>query len=150
MTSETAQIKLKETPESLSPGKFGISGSVLKLIAVISMLIDHTAGHFLAHYAFANKVLMEIMGHKITLMVILRKFIGRLAFPLYAYCIAAGCVYTHDIGRYFSRVVVLALISQPIYVAPFVAAPMLLIMLIVLIVTTRKGRKERKRELSGK
>lgn len=48
-----------------------------------------------------------------------------------------------------ARVTADALQFQPIYVAPFVAAPMLLIMLIVLIVTTRKGRKERKRELSG-
>ena len=71
--------------------------SVLKIIAMITMLIDHCGAALFPQY----RVL---------------RIIGRLAFPLYAYCIAAGCVYTHDIGRYFSRVVVFALISQPIYV----------------------------------
>ena len=49
-----------------------------------------------------------------------------------------------------ARVTADALQFQPIYVAPFVAAPMLVIMLIVLIVTTRRGRRERRREQSGK
>ena len=112
MTSETAQIKLKETPESLSPGKFGISGSVLKLIAVISMLIDHTAGHFLAHYAFANKVLLEVMGHKLTLLVILRKFIGRLAFPIFCFLIVEGFLHTKSRLKYALNLGIFAIISE--------------------------------------
>ena len=43
------------------------------------------------------------------------RIIGRLAFPIYAYCIAAGCVYTRNPLNYLKRIVLLALISQPIY-----------------------------------
>ena len=43
------------------------------------------------------------------------RLIGRLAFPLFAYGIAAGAVYTKDGTKYLSRIVLLALISQPLY-----------------------------------
>ncbi len=70
--------------------------TLLKLIAMLTMLIDH-AGKML----FPQYPIMRI--------------IGRIAFPIYAYCIAVGCVYTHDILKYLKRVVLMALISQPIY-----------------------------------
>lgn len=112
MTFEASRIKLKESPETLSPGSFGISGSALKLIAVISMLIDHTAGHFLVHYAFANKVILEIMGHKITLLVILRKFIGRLAFPIFCFLIVEGFLHTKSRLKYALNLGIFAIISE--------------------------------------
>lgn len=69
---------------------------LLKLIAMIAMLCDH-AGKML----FPQYPVMRI--------------IGRLAFPIYAYCIAVGCVYTKNPLRYLQRIVALALISQPLY-----------------------------------
>lgn len=112
MTSKPAQIELKEPPKCLSSGRFGISGSVLKLIAVISMLIDHTAGYFLAHYAFANRVLLEIMGHELTLLVILRKFIGRLAFPIFCFLIVEGFLHTKSRLKYALNLGVFAILSE--------------------------------------
>ena len=70
--------------------------SLLKVIAMLTMLCDH-AGKML----FPQYRVMRI--------------IGRLAFPIYAYCIAAGCVYTRDHLKYIRRLVLLSLISQPIY-----------------------------------
>lgn len=70
---------------------------LLKVIAMISMLIDHVGAVFYPQ------------------MTILR-MIGRLAFPIYAYCIAVGCVYTRSIPKYATRVLVMALLCQPIYV----------------------------------
>lgn len=70
--------------------------NLLKLIAMIAMFIDH-AGKML----FPQYPIMRV--------------IGRMAFPIYAYCIAAGCVYTKDPLNYFKRIVLLALISQPFY-----------------------------------
>lgn len=70
--------------------------SLLKLIAIVTMFCDH-AGKML----FPQYRVMRI--------------IGRIAFPIYAYCIAAGMVYTRDSLKYLTRVVLLALISQPIY-----------------------------------
>ena len=69
----------------------------IKLIAMVTMLIDHLGAMVFPQY--------RVM-----------RIIGRIAFPIYAYCIAVGCVYTRDIGRYLQRLVLLALISQPLYV----------------------------------
>ena len=69
--------------------------NLLKLIAMICMLCDHTGKMFF---------------HNTTM-----RCIGRLAFPIYAYCIAAGCVYTKNHAKYLSRMVLVGLISQPFY-----------------------------------
>ena len=70
--------------------------NLLKLIAMLTMFIDH-AGKML----FPQYPIMRI--------------IGRMAFPIYAYCIAVGCVYTKDHLKYFKRIVLLALVSQQFY-----------------------------------
>jgi len=70
--------------------------NLLKLVAMIAMFIDH-AGKML----FPQYPIMRV--------------IGRIAFPIYAYCIAVGCVYTKDHLKYLKRIVLLALISQPFY-----------------------------------
>ena len=70
--------------------------NLLKLVAMISMLIDHTGKMFFPQY--------RIM-----------RIIGRIAFPIYAYCIAVGCVYSKDRLKYLTRIVLMGLISQPIY-----------------------------------
>lgn len=79
--------------------KVGLNGDTdfIKIIAMVTMLIDHMGAAI-----FRDQAILRI--------------IGRIAFPVYAYCIAVGCVYTRDIGRYLQRIVLLALISQPIYV----------------------------------
>ena len=69
--------------------------NLLKLVAMLTMLIDHTGKMFF----------------KSNLM----RIIGRMAFPIYAYCIAAGCVYTKNHVKYLSRLVLTGLISQPFY-----------------------------------
>lgn len=91
---------------------------VLHLLAWIFMFIDHS-GKML----FNNMATMRI--------------IGRLAFPIFAYSIAIGVIYTHDAKKYLSRVVLLALISQPLnalglahenpamYSVPFLKNPLL-------------------------
>lgn len=68
----------------------------LKVIAMISMVMDH-----------AGKMFFPQLGWM--------RIVGRLAFPIYAYCIAVGCVYTRNPLKYALRVLVLALVSQPIY-----------------------------------
>ncbi len=70
--------------------------SLLRLIALITMAIDH----------FGKMCFPQIPEMRL---------IGRLAFPLFAYGIAAGAVYTKDGTKYLSRIVLLALISQPLY-----------------------------------
>lgn len=70
---------------------------LLKLIAIITMLVDHMGAILFPQY--------RVM-----------RIIGRIAFPIYAYCLTVGCVYTHDMLRYVQRIVLMALLVQPLYV----------------------------------
>jgi len=72
------------------------NSGLIKLLACLTMFIDH-----------AGKMLFPLTPEM--------RLIGRLAFPLFAYGIAVGAVYTRDPIRYLSRIVLLALISQPLY-----------------------------------
>lgn len=83
-------------PFAPSVVKLNNDTNLLKVIAMIAMLCDH-AGKML----FPQYRIMRI--------------IGRMAFPIYAYCLAVGCVYTKNPLRYLGRIVLLALISQPLY-----------------------------------
>lgn len=69
---------------------------LIKLLACIFMLVDH-----------AGKMLFPQIPEM--------RLIGRLAFPMFAYGIAVGAVYTRDPLKYLSRIALLALISQPLY-----------------------------------
>ena len=85
-------------PWPFAPQKVDLNSdtNLLKLIAMITMFVDH-AGKML----FPQYPIMRI--------------VGRIAFPIYAYCLAAGCVYTRNPLNYFKRIVLMALISQPLY-----------------------------------
>ena len=69
---------------------------LIKLLACVFMLIDH-----------AGKMLFPQIPEM--------RLIGRLAFPMFAYGIAVGAVYTRDPLKYLSRIALLALIAQPLY-----------------------------------
>lgn len=71
--------------------------NLLKLIAIVAMLIDHLGARVFTQYA-------EM------------RIIGRLAFPLFAYCISVGCVFTRNIGLYALRMALMAIAVQPLYV----------------------------------
>ena len=66
--------------------KFGLSGSALKVIAMISMVIDHIALYLMEH----GTVLYETM-----------RLVGRIAFPVFAFLIAEGFIHTRSRYRYF-------------------------------------------------
>ena len=65
----------------------------IKIIAILAMVVDHIGLFF-----FPNIIEFRI--------------IGRLSFPLFAWLIANGAYYTHDINKYLQRIIIFALISQ--------------------------------------
>ena len=78
----------------------GISGYWLKVIAVISMLIDHTSA----------VILEQIPG--LENPAFLMRIIGRLAFPIYCFLLVEGFYHTRRRAKYAGRLFLFALISE--------------------------------------
>lgn len=77
---------------------------VLKIIAAATMVVDHFGAAVYLHF-------MEGLPHELAAYEAMR-LVGRIAFPIYAYLIAQGCVHTKNIGRYLLRLGFLALVSE--------------------------------------
>ena len=75
----------------------GLSGNALKIIAAITMLIDHVGIILLPE----SQILRTI---------------GRISFPIYAYMIAEGCYYTRNKLRYFLGIFALGAVCQAVYI----------------------------------
>ncbi len=103
----------------------GLSSSGLKMIAVITMLIDHIAAVLLVKVLINNGTwkLIDYQGNRvlsiltmenmdmINLYQIMRN-IGRIAFPIYCFLLVEGFARTHDIRKYLGRMFLFALLSE--------------------------------------
>lgn len=72
----------------------------IQCIAALTMLIDHIGAVFFP----------TVLGFRA---------IGRLSFPLFAFGIAQGVRYTSDFRKYILRILIAAVVSQPIYMKLF-------------------------------
>ena len=73
--------------------KLGLTGNQLKLLAVITMTIDHVGAYLLPQ-------------------ILWLRIVGRLAFPIYAFMIAEGCRHTRNMLRYLGSVAGMAALCQ--------------------------------------
>ena len=95
--------------ESVIPQKYKVlSGSALKTIALVSMIIDHVA--FVLSGIF-SKTLFSIGAKSYSAYSIMR-WIGRLAFPIYCFLLVEGFLHTKDRKKYALRLFIFALISE--------------------------------------
>jgi hypothetical protein len=76
--------------------KFGLTNNQLKIIAMVSMLLDHVGLLF-----FPDEQIFRILG--------------RIAFPIFAYMIAEGCRYTKNRAKYLGMIGGMAIIFQIVY-----------------------------------
>lgn len=83
--------------------KKGLTSNILKTIAIISMTIDH-----IAWAIFPNFSLNPI--------AIIMHILGRVACPIFCYFMVQGYIHTKNFKKYFSRLLVFALISHIPYV----------------------------------
>ena len=99
-------------PPSIFPARFQVlSGSMLKVIACIAMLIDHTGAIVLSQYQPALTNLFYINGRGISAYRIVRD-IGRCAFPIFCFLIVEGFLHTHNRRKYGRNLLLFALISE--------------------------------------
>lgn len=103
---------MEHTAESVFPEKYRIlSGSGLKMIALITMIIDHIGSVLLSQQGSALLPLFDGAPESLTLYQIFRT-IGRIAFPLYCFLITEGCVHTHDRKKYGANLLIFAVLSE--------------------------------------
>ncbi|HML45319.1 MAG TPA: TraX family protein [Clostridia bacterium] len=72
--------------------------NILKGVALLCMIMDHVGVAFFPEPEF-----------------IWMRVIGRIAFPLYAWCLVVGMEHTRSVPRYALRLFILFLVSQPFY-----------------------------------
>ena len=78
------------------PGQPNSDAGLLKAVAMITMLIDHVGAIF-----FPGVIELRV--------------IGRIAFPLFCWGVAAGSVHTKSLPKYALRLLIGGLIAQPFY-----------------------------------
>ena len=88
-----------------------LSGSALKTIALISMLIDHIGLFILNFILAANRPLFTFFSNSVSLFDLFR-LVGRVAFPLYCFLLVEGYVHTKDKKKYGRDLFLFALISE--------------------------------------
>lgn len=91
-------MKQPESP-ALKPARIPAGNTAtawLKLIALVFMFIDHS-GKML----FSNMTEMRVLG--------------RIAMPIYVWCMVVGFHYTRSVPKYLLRVLLIGLLSQPLY-----------------------------------
>jgi hypothetical protein len=114
INSETTTIKERK----------GISGSTLKLIAIITMLIDHTAATIIDRTLMArgmnnldanNVQAVQDFFLQNGLLYGLdtaMRLIGRLAFPIFCFLLVEGFQHTRNVKKYAIRLAIFALVSE--------------------------------------
>ncbi len=75
----------------------GLSGCALKVIALVSMTVDHIAYYLMEHGTWAYDLMRTV---------------GRMAFPIFAFLLVEGYTHTRSTGKYALNLLIFALISE--------------------------------------
>lgn len=70
-----------------------VNGFVLKMLAIVTMLVDHTGA-----ILFPDQMIF--------------RYIGRIAFPIFVFLIAEGFCHTRNVRKYELRLLIFALVSE--------------------------------------
>ncbi|MBR4461378.1 MAG: hypothetical protein IKS51_02205 [Erysipelotrichaceae bacterium] len=70
-----------------------LDGTLLKLLAMVSMVFDHVGDNFIPDQEWM-------------------RIIGRIAMPLFAFAVAEGYIHTHDRKKYLLRMLLMGMISE--------------------------------------
>ncbi len=94
--------------EGKAPAGKGITGSTLKMIAIITMFIDHSAAIILERMIWNQ----EVPSAALYWVYFVMRMIGRLGFPIFCFLLIEGFCHTRDVKKYAGRLFLFALISE--------------------------------------
>lgn len=86
-----------------------ISGFMIKIIAIVTMAIDHIGA------VITSGLTGKYNSYSLWNLTMVFRGIGRLAFPLFCFFIVEGFHYTHDRKKYALRLGIFAVIADPAF-----------------------------------
>ena len=117
------------TKTAKAPVRCGLSGTTLKYIACITMLIDHIgascieAGILLPALAAGAASCGGIPVSTLLAADRVLRYTGRLAFPLFCFLLVEGFVHTHNVKGYLGRLVLFGILSEVPFDLAFFRTP---------------------------
>ena len=101
--------------------KNGISGSTLKIIAIVTMVTDHI-GAIILEQLLIQRGILEVSASQVNAFLeangamyytdMILRTIGRISFPIFCFLIVQGFLHTHNIKKYLIRILMFAFISE--------------------------------------
>lgn len=85
----------------------GISGSTVKLVGIIAMLIDHFAVAVLLRYMYAGG-----WSDRLYVLYTILRLVGRIGFPIFCFLLVEGFGRTKSKTKYALRLLLFALLSE--------------------------------------
>lgn len=89
-----------------------LSGSTLKIIACVSMFIDHVFYVLMHTYAGYISSLDYASIQRFNRLYIFGRNVGRIAFPIFCFLLVEGFFHTKNIKKYLIRLFIMALVSE--------------------------------------
>lgn len=86
----------------MKTNRYGISGSTLKIIAAISMVLDHVSRIVLTNGIMTHASYSQISDEQWAILSEasdVLHVLGRIAFPLFCFLIVEGFLHTHDLKK---------------------------------------------------
>ncbi len=84
---------------------------MIKLIALITMIIDHIGVVIINSIPYAHDTVFTFGRINISVYSTFR-IVGRIAFPLYVFLLVEGFIHTHDRKKYGINLLIFAVISE--------------------------------------
>lgn len=95
--------------------KKGLTKSNLDTVAYTSMLIDHIAAVIIGYFLFKIPNSDPAFYEKWVYVYDVLRDIGRFAFPIFAFSLTDGYLRTKNLKKYFLRLLIFAIISEPLF-----------------------------------
>jgi hypothetical protein len=95
----------------------GLSGNAIKIIAVVTMLIDHIGAFVLEPGIFRDQETIQMLfqtsaGMRWFWIDRVLRTIGRISFPIFCFLLVEGFIHTRNVKKYAGRLFLFALISE--------------------------------------